>query len=702
MDPVSILILVTVAACLASGVAALATSRRRAGHVAFGVGAVVAAAWLFAVGSVRVSPTASVAVLRAQVACALAAMLPLPWTVLLLVQAREGTARILREWRPYLIVAACASVVFVARSLDGSVLFGVAGRRGDVELVFGPAGRAMLVYLLATAVVLFFSLEVTLRAARPEAFARIKHAAIGISMAMAYHLFVLAVALLYSRVGVSLLVGGTVPILAAIGLVWLSSTRRAADVSVRVGRPVFYASFTAFAAGAYLLAAGLVGFVARARGWSLSTVPLIAAVFLGIVLLLVLLSSARVRRGIRRFVDSNFYLSRHDYRREWAQASRALAASLDEVEIGESLCRLVSDALDAGGVRVALAESRRRGSRFFGGPDFGEGLAAALSDDEFLRVVAERRCAVRIAGDVDRELAAWSRRHAAALGRAGCEVAGPLMAGAELVGVVVVGPRRGGVHSSEDLDLLTTVGFQAGNALLAARLASELAEGRELETINRLSTFVVHDLKNCIAGLSMLLRNAQSRMGDPSFRVSCLDGVAESIASMERIVARVGAAGAGRDADDGAVGLADAVREAITGAGVGGTASPVRVRMSIPEEILVGVGRGDLALVLRNLLSNSREAMGGSGEIDIHAQGGADGDVVVRMTDTGPGIPAHLLENGELFRPFRTTKESGLGLGLYHCRAIVEGWGGSIRASNGPRGAVFEIVLPKAERSRHA
>jgi two-component system sensor kinase FixL len=124
--------------------------------------------------------------------------------------------------------------------------------------------------------------------------------------------------------------------------------------------------------------------------------------------------------------------------------------------------------------------------------------------------------------------------------------------------------------------------------------------------------------------------------------------------------------------------------------------------MSVPEELLVGVGRGDLALVLRNLLANSREAMGGAGEIDIHAQGGAGGDVVVRMTDSGPGIPAHLLENGELFRPFRTTKDNGLGLGLYHCRSIVEGWGGAIRASNGPRGALFEIVLPRAERGRHA
>ena len=49
-----------------------------------------------------------------------------------------------------------------------------------------------------------------------------------------------------------------------------------------------------------------------------------------------------------------------------------------------------------------------------------------------------------------------------------------------------------------------------------------------------------------------------------------------------------------------------------------------------------------------------------------------------------------------LFRPFRTTKDAGLGLGLYQCRAVVQGYGGRICASNGERGAVFEVALPAA------
>lgn len=707
MDATSVLILTAVAACLGTGGAALARSHGRASRVSFALGAFGAAAGLFAVGSVRVSPTAAVAVLRAQVAWAIAALLPLPWTVLLLVHARENSSRILKEWRPYLIAVACASVFFAVRSFDRSVLFGVGNADDGYSIVFGPAGRILLIYLTATVVVLLFNLEITMRAARAETLSRIKYAAIGLAAAMVFLIFVLSTALLYSHVRVSLLAAGAVPALAAAVLIAYSAARhRLTDAAVRVGRPVFYASFTAFAAGAYLLAVGLVGFLIRERGWRISTVPLVSAVFIALLLLCVFLMSSRIRRHIRRFIDANFYLSRYDYRREWARASRAVSAGVDEAEIVGNIRALIANALDADPVEVALVEAEGCGPRFFGERAFEPGLADALSDDEFLELLMSRRAAVRTGVDgIEPELAGWAERHTAALGSSRCAIAGPLFAGTQFVGVVLVGPRRGGRHTGEDLDLLTTMGLHAGNALLAARLAARLAETRELETVNRLSSFVVHDLKNCVTGLSLLLKNAQTYMEKPEFRKDCLEALADSIAAMERIIARVGATrgpseagerGPGESGPCESVGLADAVREAIAEVGLAAACSPVQVRMSIPEGLAVAVSKSDIALVLRNLLSNGREAMNGAGEINVHAESDGRGNVVVRVWDTGPGIPPHLLKSDALFRPFRTTKEAGLGLGLYQCRAVMEGYGGRICASNGERGAVFEITLPPA------
>lgn len=67
------------------------------------------------------------------------------------------------------------------------------------------------------------------------------------------------------------------------------------------------------------------------------------------------------------------------------------------------------------------------------------------------------------------------------------------------------------------------------------------------------------------------------------------------------------------------------------------------------------------------------------------------------MSDTGDGIPEERLNS--IFEPFYTTKQAGTGLGLSIARAIVETYGGTIRADNRPEGgAVFRVALPLARR----
>jgi signal transduction histidine kinase len=66
---------------------------------------------------------------------------------------------------------------------------------------------------------------------------------------------------------------------------------------------------------------------------------------------------------------------------------------------------------------------------------------------------------------------------------------------------------------------------------------------------------------------------------------------------------------------------------------------------------------------------------------------------VIVISDTGHGIPPSLLRT--LFRPFRTTKKGGLGVGLYECKRIVEAHQGTIRVeSESGHGTAVRITLP--------
>lgn len=102
-----------------------------------------------------------------------------------------------------------------------------------------------------------------------------------------------------------------------------------------------------------------------------------------------------------------------------------------------------------------------------------------------------------------------------------------------------------------------------------------------------------------------------------------------------------------------------------------------------------------LQTALENLVINALEAAGEGVRIGISADAEGRDHVVIRVTDDGPGVPAH--ESGRVFDPFHTTRSDGTGLGLAVVRAVVEGHGGQVnveRASAG--GACFRIALPAA------
>jgi signal transduction histidine kinase len=96
--------------------------------------------------------------------------------------------------------------------------------------------------------------------------------------------------------------------------------------------------------------------------------------------------------------------------------------------------------------------------------------------------------------------------------------------------------------------------------------------------------------------------------------------------------------------------------------------------------------------VLDNLIHNAAEA---GGRVRVHAQA-AGPEVVVEVVDDGPGMSERFVAE-ELFRPFSTTKESGFGLGMFQCRALVEGWGGRLEVDSAEGlGTTVRITLPLA------
>jgi signal transduction histidine kinase len=97
--------------------------------------------------------------------------------------------------------------------------------------------------------------------------------------------------------------------------------------------------------------------------------------------------------------------------------------------------------------------------------------------------------------------------------------------------------------------------------------------------------------------------------------------------------------------------------------------------------------------VVTNLVLNATEAVSGDGEVRI-ATSQNNGWAVLAVTDNGCGMSAEFVDRA-LFRPFQTTKENGLGIGMFQSKMIVEAHGGRIAVESEPgKGTAFQVFLP--------
>ncbi|MCA1404345.1 sensor histidine kinase [Ensifer sp. IC3342] len=121
------------------------------------------------------------------------------------------------------------------------------------------------------------------------------------------------------------------------------------------------------------------------------------------------------------------------------------------------------------------------------------------------------------------------------------------------------------------------------------------------------------------------------------------------------------------------------------------------IRISFPPNGLKAMGnRIRLEQVLINLLQNALEALGDAenGEIRVRCVETERG-IELTVADNGPGIPEDVRD--ELFTPFNTSKEEGLGLGLAISKEIVADYGGDIAVETSDSGTTFTIHLKKAQ-----
>jgi signal transduction histidine kinase len=250
-------------------------------------------------------------------------------------------------------------------------------------------------------------------------------------------------------------------------------------------------------------------------------------------------------------------------------------------------------------------------------------------------------------------------------------------------------------HSGETRELAEN--FNAMTERLRELIARE-AESRQFASFMRISAMVSHDLKNAIAGLSMLVSNMEKQFHREEFRADAIESLREATEKLKRTVARLSEPAKSLSGEyriaSRPVDLVPVIRRVLAI-----NAEPTRplndIEARLPEKLIATVESERVENVVENLVINGLEAMGAKGGRLTVEAGKLDGDYVFfSVADTGVGMTPEFIKT-RLYRPFSTTKNKGIGLGLFTCREVVEAHGGRLEVESSPgAGTRFRVVLP--------
>ncbi|MDA8420282.1 MAG: PEP-CTERM system histidine kinase PrsK, partial [Pseudomonadota bacterium] len=219
-----------------------------------------------------------------------------------------------------------------------------------------------------------------------------------------------------------------------------------------------------------------------------------------------------------------------------------------------------------------------------------------------------------------------------------------------------------------------------------------LAETRQFEAFNRLSTFVVHDIKNLIAQLSLVVSNAAKHKHNPQFMEDAIHTVESSIEKMNHLLANLRKDHTVEDRP-AMVDLAKLLSEVVSAHGIH---SPETTLECSESGIMVSANRDRLSAVIGHVIQNAREATPGDGRVTVRLRTDRR-QVVIEVEDTGCGMDETFIKE-RLFRPFESTKGSaGMGIGVYETREFIRSLGGDIDVfSRLGHGTIFRLHLPFA------
>ena len=579
----------------------------------------------------------------------------------------------------------------VAAGLAASVLLSEPSPLGQMLGLEGP--HAVFGIRLGLAVFGLLLVEQLFRRLSAQHRWSIKPLCLGLAGVFFFDLFFYADAMLFARPDADIFAARGIANALVIPFIAVATARNTGwTVEMHLSRAAVFRSTALLVSGAFLLAVAGAGYIVRFFGGDWGRALQIEIFFAATLLLVLVASSGRFRAKLKVFVSKHFFSYRYDYREEWLRFTSTLSTESSVQGVNERTIMALANLVESPTGMLWLAEEGGgfRPAARWNLPAVNAVEPAGSNLAKFLErtgwVVSVHEYALNPARYAGLKMPPWLSTIRDAW------LIVPLASGVEMLGFVVLGTPRAAVEFNWEVrDMLKTASRQAASYIGQLRATEALLETRKFDAFNRMSAFVVHDLKNLVSQLSLMLRNAERHRDNADFQRDMLTTVEHVVGRMNHLMLQL-RTGATPVENARLVDLEAVVRRVC--------AAKAGDEHSIDLDLEGGVatyGHEDrFEHMIAHLIQNALDATAGSGRVSVRVMR-EQRFAVIEVLDTGTGMSPEFVRD-RLFKPFETTKATGMGIGVYESMQYVHTLGGQLLVDSTPNvGTRIRVLLPNAD-----
>jgi len=472
----------------------------------------------------------------------------------------------------------------------------------------------------------------------------------------------------------------------------LISTKRTSQWSTRIfiSRGVVYHGSLLVVAGTYLTIMSIMGYYIKYLGGEWGSIIRVVFFVLALLMLSFIFMSEPFRLKVKVFIGKHFFANSYEYRDEWLAVTSALSHPAKQCSTYEHTLTVMMERLGCkqgcffrindqalelkSNLDFELIDEANLITSLQRTLPFIRNSHWIIDTDEFKRIPQHYPELVMDTHLLQQNI--W--------------LLIPIFDGDSLIALLMMAhSKRLKKLNWEDRDYINTIGNQLANFVVLHEASAQLAEAKQFDTFNQMSAFLVHDLKNTLAQLSMIVVNSEKHKKNPEFIEDSLDTLANAVKRMQRMLDQL-KRNKPLQKRQRKVEITELLAKICQNLS---NNQPVPQVIS-QQKITLLAEKDGLENIITHLVQNAQDATEGDGRVQVSAFLEHNW-LAVKVEDSGTGMDNAFIRE-RLFIPFDTTKgNAGMGIGVYEVRQFAIKAGGRLEVTSTlGEGTCFTLYLP--------